>query len=213
MKRAASEELGEGDWAITYNRNGRPVRKSAGKKTPDPDFVQAVEEEQLSDYFDEDPISSDDEPEEFADVLLYKRKAKKQKRAHSPTPPPLSPLPPLDVSSERSSPSPVPMKLDHVQQCFDFEPINLTFNIAPGFSGPLHVKLDLSNVPLRAKRRQLSTGTDAVAKSEKVLSLAIHEEKKGFLSFPPGKSYEIVVSTHLTCHRITQQSVPSLVQR
>jgi hypothetical protein len=189
MKRAASVELGEGDWAITYNRNGRPVRKSAGKKTPDPDFVDTKTlDDELSDYIDE-PLS-EEEPEDLDDDPPIKRKFKKQKRTPSPSPPPLSPPPPEDVPSGRSSP--VPLDLGEPLQRIDLEPITLTFNIQPGFSGPLKIQLDLSNVPLRHKCR--TENETASTKAVKSVSLALNEDKKGFLTFPPG-------TCHLSIHR------------
>jgi hypothetical protein len=187
MKRAPSEELGEGDWAITYNRNGRPVRKSAGKKTPDPDYVDSKAlDDELSDFVDE--YFSEEEPEELEEDVPVKRKAKKQKRAPSPPPPPLSPLPPADVSSGRSSPEPMDLG-EPMQRLVDLEPISLTFNIQPGFSGPLTIQLDLSNVPLRVKRAGKIEQEGATTNAAKVVSMALNHDKKGFLTFPPGESH------------------------
>jgi hypothetical protein len=237
MKRAASEELGEGDWAITYNRNGRPVRKSAGKKTPDPGYVDSKAlDDELSDFVDE--YLSEEEPEELEEEPPIKRKAKKQKRAPSPTPPPLSPLPPADVSSGRSSPEPLDIG-EPMQQLVDLEPISMTFNIQPGFSGPLTIQLDLSNVPLRVKCAG-KRGQEAVAtKAAKAVSMALNQDKKGFLTFPPGESdFRHVQYEHdfhassdfwkridlcpqcsnfrniwLIIYRTTKQSIPSPLQR
>jgi hypothetical protein len=187
MKRAASEELGEGDWGVTYNRHGRPVRKSAGKKTPDPDFVDSKAlDDELSDYIDD--TFSDEEPEEIEEVTPTKRKPKRQKRAPSPSPPPLSPLPPEDAPLRMSSPEPIDLGEPLLQQLVDLEPINLTFNIQPGFSGPLHIQLDLSNVPLRVKRAGRTGDEVDTTKGGKAISLALNQDKKGFLTFPPGKS-------------------------
>ncbi|KAF2417101.1 hypothetical protein EJ08DRAFT_654604 [Tothia fuscella] len=190
LKRAASEELGEGDWATKYSRHGRPIRKSAGKKSPDPAYVNVqVIEEELSDFEDGGPLSeedtSEDELEERTPPPSRKRPAKKQKRAPSPTPPPLSPPPPEDLPSPRSSPQPGHLILGPAQRA-DFEPINLTFNIPVGFSGPLHLQLDLSNVPLRQNFAPVKTDELHVAPTPiKVVSLATDENAKGFLSFPP----------------------------
>lgn len=194
MKRAASEELGEGNWAaIKYNRQGRPIRKSAGKKTPDPAFVnfQVLEDEleALEDGWDNP--SSDEELEEELEEKSpspRRRPLKRQKRAPSPTPPRLSPPPPEDVPSGRVTPEPLALKTP--AQFVDFEPINLTFNIPIGFSGPLQVQLDLSNVPLRLKHASPKTEENHIAvMPPKVVSLAENRHKKGFLSFPPGTSH------------------------
>jgi hypothetical protein len=187
MKRAASEELGDGDWAITYSRHGRPVRKSAGKKTPDPDYVDSKTlDDELSDYVDHAP--SDEDPDEIEEATPTKRKPKRQKRAPSPSPPPLSPLPPEDAPLRMSSPEPMDLGEPLLQHLVNLEPISLTFNIQPGFSGPLHIQLDLSNVPLRVKRTGRKGEEEGTTKGVKPISLALNHGKKGFLTFPPGES-------------------------
>jgi hypothetical protein len=187
-KRAASIDLGDGDFAIKYNHNGRPIRNCAGKKkSPGSDYVdlQALEalDDGLSEFGEEwneilNPLSSDIEEDE--DDERPKKKRKVQRRSPSPTPPPLSPLPQEDPSSRSASPE--PLELDSPEMSFhDLEPINLTFNIAPGFSGPLKVQLDLSNIPLRMK----SGGPSGRTKPRKVESQQLDNSKMGFLKLPP----------------------------
>jgi hypothetical protein len=187
MKRAASEELGDGEWGVTYNHHGRPVRKSAGKKTPDPDYVDSKAlDDELSDYVDD--VLSEEEPEELEEVTPAKRKPKKQKRAPSPSPPPLSPLPPEDAPLRMASPDPMDLGEPLLQQLVNLEPISLTFNIQPGFAGPLHIQLDLSNVPLRIKRGGRTGDGVNTTNGVKAVSMALNRDKKGFLTFPPGKT-------------------------
>lgn len=195
-RRAASIELGDGDFGIKYNRNGRPIRNCAGKKkSPGPDFVdlQALDDE-LSDFGDD--LLLDDELRELEEDEDEdeppKKKRKIRRRSPSPTPPPLSPLPQEDPPSRSGSPE--PLELDARPQLYlhDLEPINLTFNIAPGFSGPLKVQLDLSNVPLRTKSHK-SNG--AFGKPRKAESKQADNGKMGFLKLPPelrNKVYNLV---------------------
>jgi hypothetical protein len=183
-KRAASINDGDGDSAIKYNRNGRPIRNCAGKKkNPGPDYADLLAlDDELSGFGDDFLLLDDEEDLDEADEddEPPKKKRNFRRRSPSPTPPPLSPLPQEDPSSRSASPEPsepdVPDMLFH-----DLEPINLTFNIPPGFSGPLKVQLDLCNVPLRTKGSR-SAGR---VKQRKVESRQLDSSKMGFLKLPP----------------------------
>jgi hypothetical protein len=185
-RRAASIELGDGDVGIKYNRNGRPIRNCAGKKkSPGPDYVDLQTLDAELSEFGEDLFLDDEELDEIdededEDEEPPKKKRKIRRRSPSPTPPPLSPLPQEDPASRSTSPE--LLELDSPEMYFhNLEPINLTFNIAPGFSGPLKVQLDLSNVPLRTKSGRPSRRT----KPCKVESQALDSGKMGFLTLPP----------------------------
>ncbi|RDI81297.1 hypothetical protein Vi05172_g8598 [Venturia inaequalis] len=197
QRRATGLELGDGDFEIKYNRSGRPIRNCAGKKkSPGPDFVdlQALDDE-LSEFGDD--LLLDDELRELEDEdededEPPKKKRKIRVRSPSPTPPPLSPLPQQDPPSRPDSPEPLQPDTRPQLYLHDLEPINLTFNIAPGFSGPLKVQLDLSSVPLRSKS-QKSLGT--VGQPRKVESRQADNSKMGFLKLPPelrNKVYNLV---------------------
>jgi hypothetical protein len=193
-KRAASVELGDGDFAIKYNKNGRPVRKSAGQKlSPTLGFVDSSAiDQQLLDIAAGD-FSESDESEDFdseAEREAAKKKTKKRKRTPSPTPPPLSPLPPPDLTSEDASPEPFSLdgEADHVVE-EPVEPIHLTFNIEKGFSGPLHVQLNLAHRGSSYKRLRIASVNEmgSASTKRKVKSKAFDSSKKGFLSLPPGQ--------------------------
>ena len=186
-KRATSVELGDGDFAIKYNSNGRPVRKSAGKKySPTPGYVDSgAIDQQLLDIADDALSPDESEFSEGDDEMSAKKKSRKRKRDPSPTPPPLSPLPPDDLPSPKSSPQ--RKNLAMPEDVVDLEPINLTFNIQPGFTGPLKVQLDLSQVSVRARKRHRSSLQQQLGSShDNVVSRASDAQRTGFLSLPPG---------------------------
>ena len=196
-RRDASVELGEGDFAIKYNKNGRPIRKSAGQKlSPDLGFVDSSEiDQQLLEITAEDASESESDFDSEAEREALKKKSKKRKRTPSPTPPPLSPLPPPDLLSADEDNSPEPFALDDDDDTTlvaspSIEPIHLTFNIEKGFSGPLHVQLSIPGLTGARGAMQVTTsmGTPQHApKKRKVKSLPEFAHKKGFLSLPPGK--------------------------
>ncbi|QDS78166.1 hypothetical protein FKW77_005185 [Venturia effusa] len=197
-RRAASLGLGDGDFGIKYNRSGRPIRNCAGKKkSPGPDFVDLqVLDDELSDFGDDllldDELRQFEDEEEDEEDEPPKKKRKVRRRSPSPTPPPLSPLPQEDPPSRSGSPEPPELEARPQIHLHDLEPINLTFNIAPGFSGPLKVQLDFSNVPLRTKSR---TRMDMVEPLRNVESRQADNSKMGFLKLPPelrNKVYNLV---------------------
>lgn len=188
-------ELGESNFTIKYNKNGRPVRKSAGQRvSPNLGYVDSSTlDQQLLELTPEDltESSSDFDSEAERERERQKKKTKKRKRTPSPTPPPLSPLPPPDLLSVDGE-TPPPFSLDSDDEAVplqSIEPIHLTFNIEKGFSGPLHVQLDLG--ALMGSRGPIQASSRAHAayptKKRKVESLPLDSHKKSFLSLPPGK--------------------------
>lgn len=190
LKRDASVELGEGDFAVKYNKNGRPVRKSAGQKmSPDLGFVDSgAIDQQLLEFTAEDMSESESDFDSEAEREAAKKKSKKRKRTPSPTPPPLSPLPPPDLPSMDTSPEPFSLDED-VEPMESIEPIHLTFNIEKGFSGPLHVQLNLAHTAGSGRHVHVAsiTNTAYPQKKQKVKSKPTDAQKKGFLSLPPGE--------------------------
>jgi hypothetical protein len=216
-KRAASVELGERDFAVKYNKNGRPVRKSTGQKfSPNPGYVDSSAiDQQLLEIVGDDLSDLESDFDSEAEREALKKKSKKRKRTPSPTPPPLSPLPLPDIPSERSSPK--PCNLDADTPTHSIEPIHLTFNIEKGFTGPLHVQLDVSQI-FRAQKcgRQYSApNLTSATSSRKVKSKASNTHKKGFLSLPPGKycsGHFCARSFQLTKSRAAERSVSTSLQ-
>lgn len=193
MPRSKSVELGEGDFAIKYNKNGRPIRKSAGQKlSPDLGFVDSrVIDQQLLEINADDISESESDFDSEAEREALKKKSKKRKRTPSPTPPPLSPLPPPDLPSTDDD-SPEPFSLDDELEdvpIASVEPINLTFHIEKGFSGPLHVQLSIPGLTASRGPLHITSSSQPAppAKKRKVKSLPEFSHKKGFLSLPPGE--------------------------
>lgn len=207
VKRSESVELGEGDFAIKYNKNGRPVRKSAGQKfSPKPGFVDSsIIDERLLELVNDNLTDPESDAEsEMGRGAQKKKKSKKRKRTPSPIPVPLSPLPPLDIGSENGTPE--PMSLDSDVPTPSVEPIYLTFNIEKGFSGPLHVQLDASQI-LRAQKHghaSISGSARAVKSNPAAKSKARNARKKGFLSLPAGKFSPVKYLRKLTVSRTTK---------
>jgi hypothetical protein len=195
LKRDASVELGDGDFAVKYNKNGRPVRKSAGQKlSPTLGYVDSSAIDQQLLEITAGDFSESDESDDFdseAEREAAKKKAKKRKRTPSPTPPPLSPLPPPDLMSEDASPEPFSLDAEEDAEVEEVAPIHLTFNIEKGFSGPLHVQLHLAHSGGSNKRIRISSVGEvgAASNKRKVKSKLYDPSKKGFLSLPPGTPY------------------------
>lgn len=140
-------------------------------------------------------------------------KKKPKNRARTPTPPP-SPLPPplspsvhdeIEVFARSDSPDP-PTPEDTAEAG-----ITLTFNIPPGFQGPLVVKLDTASLsrtakPIKRPAHVASTG-HASRNSRRVCkfvgkacehSLPMNDKKRGFLDLPPelrNKVYRLLFVT------------------
>lgn len=187
-KRAVSEELGDGDLSLSYNpRTGRPVRRSAGRKSTNSDFIDPVQA--ISDAEDHD-----------TDEEKYVRP---RKRRRSPSPP-VSPRMEIDEpyspvrSPERS------LTEEAATPVSDVSPISLTFNVPPGHSGPFVINLDVAalmgmtiqpnrNAKHKKTSLRLSTDSDLSSrlsrKSERPQSPV--QERAGFLSLPPELRNEI----------------------
>lgn len=158
-KRDASVELGDGDFAIDYNsKTGRPIRKSAGHR----DFfgAYAKHEDIQSDSGEMSEMSEEDIIDDDLDAsttkralqLQKKRKARGQPaRLTTLTPPPNdnyqdtgefeklnSEEPLLDSDDEESE------HMSVYEHTSGPDVLNLTFNIAPGFQGPLRIQVPRS---------------------------------------------------------------------
>ncbi|KAL9094829.1 MAG: hypothetical protein Q9165_002778 [Trypethelium subeluteriae] len=142
--RSSSPELGEGDFGIQRNpRTGRPIRKSAGRKSTGSDFVD----------WDTIPIASDEDEKETVDgygceraetaeddIDLAPNIFKRIKRApRDPTPPP--PLSPTLSSVWSFSPASSP-ELEESPTVLP--PVTLNINVESGFKGPIQLQLDLN---------------------------------------------------------------------
>ncbi|KAF2670982.1 hypothetical protein BT63DRAFT_205433 [Microthyrium microscopicum] len=116
---------------------GRPIRKNAGKREANPQYVNSIESipDAMGDLIEENKL-----------ILNSGRnqKGKKRKRARSPSPPP-PPLSPVECLTEtdftplENTPTP------EVTAVSELEPIQISFNIPLGFQGPLKIELDPSN--------------------------------------------------------------------
>jgi hypothetical protein len=137
--RAQSEELGNED-APAYSANGRPLRKSAGKRQSDPEFVNSTEviQDAMGDMKEDNKI-----------LLTSGRRTKtvKRKRARSlsPSAPPLSPVQCItdaDFTTTQET-TPAPVEVTETAES-EVPGINLTINIPAGFVGPIKLQLDQS---------------------------------------------------------------------
>ena len=119
---------------VKLSASGRPVRKGAGKRTSDSNYVNSIEaiRDTIGDLIEE-------KKQIFNNSKTTKKKVSMAlKRPRSPSPPPLHPVECPDAKyfmAQESSPDP------EITEATAFEPINLTFNIPIGFHGPLKVQL------------------------------------------------------------------------
>lgn len=160
--RAKSEELGEGDLATKRNpRTGRPIRESAGKRQSDSVFVNSL-----------DAVDDDEDDPFFYGPEDNEGNAKKRKRTPSPPPPGLDNVAidefkryrddPRELDSARSpTPDPTfesyrPLSVDAGDKQPEPETINVTLNIPPGFSGPVHLSIDRNMLHAAKRQRQNS---------------------------------------------------------
>lgn len=155
-KRSASVELGEGDFAITYNpRTGRPVRKSAGHREFRGDYVQPDDVQSDSGELSEQELIDDDfdsSRTRRALQLHKKRKARgRPARLPSMTPPPKDNYQDTGDFDKMESDWPLTDSDDeetHLRSAIEHQSgpdvLNLTFNIPPGFQGPLRVEVPRS---------------------------------------------------------------------
>ncbi|KAF2102061.1 hypothetical protein NA57DRAFT_53995 [Rhizodiscina lignyota] len=161
LPRKPSEELGEGEFAVRYNkRTGRPIRESAGRRSLNPDYQDSLELDAGSDttgyesLYDEDCVKVKPKSDLIAELTRKQRKRKD--RSPSPLLSPLSPAPP-DFNSTLDELGRMPTNMqtfDNVaseekerngQSSSTPEVLSLTFNIAAGFQGPLRIEIPLSS--------------------------------------------------------------------
>lgn len=166
--RAQSEELGNED-APAYSANGRPLRKSAGKRQSDPEFVNSTEVIQ-------DAMGDMKEDNKMLLTSGRRTKTVKRKRARSPSPsaPPLSPVQCItdaDFTTPQET-TPAPVEVTETTES-EVPGINLTINIPAGFVGPIKLQLDQS---------LLSKFTQSQAKSPKNVAPAKPAERLSSLN-------------------------------
>ncbi|TKA62916.1 hypothetical protein B0A49_12002 [Cryomyces minteri] len=192
-KRAASPELGDEDFDIVYNkRTGRPIRKGAGRKSLDPEYLDSTELV-LGDSGDE--RSNDEEELPMNEHTGAKTpKLRKRKRTPSPTPTPLSPVRYDDVFAREISPA-----LQGLESGAKAPSISLTINFPSEHRGPLVVNLDVAKLISQYRKQQnansavakeltdssYSTSTSKVAKRVVGKTTSpVQTTKVGFLSLP-----------------------------
>ncbi|CAK4025621.1 Hypothetical predicted protein [Lecanosticta acicola] len=135
---APSSELGEGNWAIDFNQNGRAVRKCRTQARASPFQDSAVA---ISDPEDDDLDDDDD-----ADEVVKVASSRKRKRSPSPDLPLPSDVPHLrshsdsDSSDTEHTETPTPALAGHTT-------LHLTVNIPLGHQGPITLHLDPNNFP------------------------------------------------------------------
>ncbi|KAL2355154.1 hypothetical protein BJ546DRAFT_841234 [Cryomyces antarcticus] len=192
-KRAASPELGAEDFAVVYNkRTGRPIRKGAGRKSLNPEYLDSTEIF-LGNSGDE---RSNDEGKLPTNEHAGARtaKLKKRKRTPSPTPTPLSPVRYDDVFPREIGPA-----LEGLESGAKAPSISLTVNFPSEHRGPLVVNLDVAKLVSQYHKQQKANS--AVAKESTELGFytsaskvakqvvgkttsPVQKTKMGFLSLP-----------------------------
>ncbi|GAB7347615.1 hypothetical protein MBLNU459_g4489t1 [Dothideomycetes sp. NU459] len=179
-KTSPSSELGEGN-VVDYNsRTGRPIRKSAGRKSL------------ITNYVDPDEVISDLEDDE--DIFLDSvddtvRVAPKRRR--SPSPPT---TPRVRYADDMMSISSTP---EHVTAPVSVPALSFTFHVPPGHTGPFVVNFDLNSLisshtalgsllTSEQSRTRLSTDSGFSSKGSEASerSKSIGNGKAGFLSLP-----------------------------
>lgn len=205
--RAKSEELGDGHFTTNINqRTGRPIRKSAGRKSLNPGYLDSFEV--IEDH--QEDTASDDEYDEDEETTLIKRPKKAlnsvirlRKRARTPTPspspPPLSPMHPPDLPTQEDGASPSQSESELEALTDDYQPITITLNIPPGQEGPIHLHLNVADL-LRGRsatrtiapkpqgtKRRVRTPRDRTSGANGLTtpqSKAADDNKVGFLDLP-----------------------------
>lgn len=114
-----------------YTKQGRPVRRTAGKKEKVSGYVDSA----IIDADDDEPLEVPSEDED-GEIIKYVRN-KKRKRSPSPIPPPLDQV---HYNEEPDAPSDDETK-SVVRRTASDKPVHLTFNIPLGYHGPMTVKL------------------------------------------------------------------------
>lgn len=170
---ATSEDPEDAKLATTYNaRTGRPIRRSAGRKSGSDGFTSTL-----------DAVSDDDSLEE-EDPDEPRPRPKRRKRTPSP-PMSLRELTDDEMSIDNDA---------HTERQEEphsaLPPISLTFNVPRGHSGPFVVNIDLNSLVRQSLqphaghsrtkvRTKISTMRDAPEKSSS------SDGRVGFLSLPP----------------------------
>ncbi|KAK8162165.1 hypothetical protein IWX90DRAFT_487007 [Phyllosticta citrichinensis] len=180
--RQPSEELGQGNLAVRrHPRTGRPIRESAGKRKSNSAYVNTVD-------------AVDDDGDSFFEASEDEEgNPKKRKRSPSPTPLALDLLPseykrygplpsPGRPETPRRSPTPDPTFESHrplsgVAGDKQSETVNLTLNIPPGFSGPIHFTIDKTLFETTANQVKDSSAPSEHTKSKAKAKVKPSKEK------------------------------------
>jgi hypothetical protein len=199
-KRAGSEELGDPNSTLQVNqRTGRPIRKSAGRKCINPEFVdpakviedefEGADEFEAEDDFGEDMmyLEGDELVKSKSRKSLKGKRPPKRKRTPSPPPTRLSPEPKYHIRTPQSSPPPDNREAESGGNGL-LGTVRITANIPLGFSGPLEIKLDISDLVGTNKKLRLEATQD-FGTIRSVLSKPVNTPKIGFLNLPAGKSF------------------------
>ncbi|KAF7190951.1 hypothetical protein HII31_08110 [Pseudocercospora fuligena] len=129
--RAASSELGDGDFNIDYNAKGRAIRKcrKIRRESPFEDSAVAISDD------------DDDFEEEEIDDSIHIAPTRKRKRSPSPA----APLPSDDVESLSDSSLSDDEAPQRPSPPSASTTIHLTINVPAGHQGPLTINLDPKN--------------------------------------------------------------------
>lgn len=132
-----SGELGVEE-EVKLTASGRPMRRGAGKRGSDPNYVDSTSaiHDSLGDLIEEtkEMLSNTRYGKKRANALL--------KRPRSPSPPPMRIVECPSESyftSQENTPAP---DMSEEVDTVGYQPITLTFNIPVGFTGPLQLQLD-----------------------------------------------------------------------
>ncbi|KAI9666215.1 MAG: hypothetical protein M1821_004150 [Bathelium mastoideum] len=186
--RSPSVERASGDSGAVRNpTTGRPIRKSAGKRSAESGFIDwdslsapSGEDEKESVITQSSESDGTDDDDVDLAPNIFKR-IKRQRRDPTPTPtPPMSPsLLPTGESTPYPSPEPQarPMTLP---------PINLSINVAPNHKGPIQLQLDVNSLfGQRAGPQSYNSVPWSSTRASSASPSSYDETKRGFLSLAP----------------------------
>jgi hypothetical protein len=161
---------------------GRPVRKSAGRREIDPNYVNSTEtiNDAIGDLVEENKA-----------IYPKQKKAIKRKRARSPSPPPLSPVEFPSNQQLKAQEDPIDLTIAMPSEA----PCHITVNVPLGFQGPIHLSIDatlLQRLSTPPSTRQQTPFIQAPPPKRqrfgKIVErfVAKHGQPRGFCHLPPG---------------------------
>lgn len=182
LKRNVSPELGDGDWAVNFNANGRAIRKCRTRQRDSPfeDSAIAISDE-----------SEDDVDENDGEVIPV---AQSRKRKRSPTPEDTWPPDHFEALSETDSDSSEHEASDSLVAALSgHTTVHLTVNIPVGHQGPITLHLDPKTIT--SQPTQYSRPPDRLTQSTLARLNARSKSKSsryaGFLDLPAELRNEI----------------------